>query len=93
MPGNENSEVNNETVKGPLSRDEKLNILKKTHSTDKVYPKGMCGNDEITFDAYAPVTIGEGDNKTTVIKKIPVTTVKSNRMESHFTFDKPKSEE
>ncbi len=93
MPGNENSEVNNETVKGPLSRQEKFDILKETHSTDKVYPKGMCGNDEITFDAYAPVTTGEEGNETTVIKKIPVTTVKSNRMESHFTFDKPKSEE
>ena len=76
MPENGNSEVNNEAVKGPLSRQEKFDILEKTHSTDKVYPKGMCGNDEITFDAYAPVT-----------------TVKSNRMESHFTFDKPKSEE
>lgn len=92
MPGNDNSEVNNEVVKGPLSRKEKFDILEKTHSIDKVYPKGMCGNDEITFDAYAPVTTG-GDNGTTVIKKIPVTTVKSNRMESHFTFDKPKSEE
>lgn len=92
MPGNDNSEVNNEAVKGPLSRQEKFDILEKTHSIDKVYPKGMCGNDEITFDAYAPVTTG-GDNGTTVIKKIPVTTVKSNRMESHFTFDKPKSEE
>ena len=92
MPENGNSEVNNEAVKGPLSRQEKFDILEKTHSIDKVYPKGMCGNDEITFDAYAPVTTG-GDNETTVIKKIPVTTVKSNRMESHFTFDKPKSEE
>ncbi len=89
----EDNENANETVSGPLSRDEKLNILKEIHSIDKVYPKGMCGNDEITFDAYAPVTTGEADSETTVIKKIPVTTVKSNRMESHFTFDKPKSEE
>ena len=89
MPGNENSEVNNETVKGPLSRQEKFDILKETHSIDKVYPKGMCGNDEITFDAYVTETVGEG----TTTRKVPVTTVKSNRMESHFTFDKPKSEE
>lgn len=85
----EDNENANETVSGPLSRDEKLNILKEIHSIDKVYPKGMCGNDEITFDAYVTETNGE----TTATRKVPVTTVKSNRMESHFTFDKPKSEE
>lgn len=93
MPGNGNSEVNNEVVKGPLSRQEKFDILEKTHSTDKVYPKGMCGNDEITFDAYVTETVGKGAEATTATRKVPVTTVKSNRMESHFTFDKPKSEE
>ena len=35
------------------------------------------GNDQITFDAKL-----NG-------KKIPVTTVNHNRMESHFVFDKP----
>lgn len=90
---NENTENANEIVSGPLSRDEKLNILKKTHSIDKVYPKGMCGNDEITFDAYVTETVGEGAEATTATRKVPVTTVKSNRMESHFTFDRPKSEE
>lgn len=89
----ENTENANETVSGPFSRDEKLNILKETHSIDKVYPKGMCGNDEITFDAYVTETVGEGAEATTATRKVPVTTVKSNRMESHFTFDKPKSEE
>lgn len=89
----EDTENANETVSGPLSRDEKLNILKETHSIDKVYPKGMCGNDEITFDAYVTETVGEGAEATTTTRKVPVTTVKSNRMESHFTFDKPKSEE
>lgn len=52
---------------------EKLN---KTHAVDKVYAKVDGGNDEITFDAVL-------DNK-----KIPVTTVNHNRMESHYVFDK-----
>lgn len=50
--------------------------LNKTHAVDKVYAKVDGGNDEITFDA-------ELNNK-----KIPVTTVNHNRMESHYVFKK-----
>lgn len=50
--------------------------LKKTHAVDKVYANVDGGNDEITFDAVL-------NNK-----KIPVTTVNHNRMESHYVFDK-----
>ena len=50
--------------------------LKKTHAVDKVYAKVDGGNDKITFDAVL-------NNK-----KIPVTTVNNNRMESHYVFDK-----
>lgn len=50
--------------------------LNKTHAVDKVYAKVDGGNDEITFDAV-------WDNK-----KIPVTTVNHNRMESHYVFKK-----
>ena len=52
---------------------EKLN---KTHAVDKVYAKVDGGNDQITFDAML-------NNK-----KIPVTTVNHNRMETHYVFDK-----
>ena len=57
--------------------DKTIEKLNKTHAVDKVYAKVDGGNDEITFDAFF-----EG-------KKIPVTTVNHNRMESHFVFDKP----
>ena len=50
--------------------------LNKTHAVDKVYAKVDGGNDEITFDAVL-------NNK-----KIPVTTVNHNRMESHYVFKK-----
>ena len=50
--------------------------LNKTHAVDKVYAKVDGGNDEITFDAVS------ND------KKIPVTTVNHNRMESHYVFKK-----
>ena len=50
--------------------------LNKTHAVDKVYAKADGGNDEITFDAVL-------NNK-----KIPVTTVNHNRMESHYVFKK-----
>ena len=50
--------------------------LNKTHAVDKVYAEVDGGNDEITFDAVL-------NNK-----KIPVTTVNHNRMESHYVFDK-----
>ena len=56
--------------------EEIRNKLNKTHAVDKVYTKVDGGNDEITFDAVL-------DNK-----KIPVTTVNHNRMESHYVFDK-----
>ena len=56
--------------------DEIKNKLNKTHAVDKVYAKVDGGNDEITFDAVL-------NNK-----KIPVTTVNNNRMESHYVFDK-----
>ena len=52
------------------------NKLNKTHAVDKVYAKVDGGNDEITFDAVL-------NNK-----KIPVTTVNHNRMESHYVFKK-----
>ena len=56
--------------------EEIRNKLNKTHSVDKVYAKVDGGNDEITFDAVL-------NNK-----KIPVTTVNHNRMESHYVFKK-----
>lgn len=56
--------------------EEKRQKLNKTHAVDKVYAKVDGGNDEITFDAVL-------NNK-----KIPVTTVNHNRMESHYVFDK-----
>lgn len=54
----------------------KLEKLNKTHAVDKVYATVAGGNDEITFDAVL-------ENK-----KIPVTTVNHNRMESHYVFKK-----
>lgn len=57
--------------------DKTIEKLNKTHAVDKVYARVEGGNDQITFDA---VLNG---------KKIPVTTVNHNRMESHFVFDKP----
>ena len=56
--------------------EEKRQKLNKTHAVDKVYAKVDGGNDEITFDAVL-------NNK-----KIPVTTVNHNRMESHYVFKK-----
>ena len=56
--------------------EEIKNKLNKTHAVDKVYAKVDGGNDEITFDAVLNS------------KKIPVTTVNHNTMESHFVFDK-----
>ena len=56
--------------------EEIRNKLNKTHAVDKVYAKVDGGNDEITFDAVL-------NNK-----KIPVTTVNHNRMESHYVFKK-----
>ena len=57
-------------------KEEIRDKLNKTHAVDKVYAKVDGGNDEITFDAVL-------NNK-----KIPVTTVNHNRMESHYVFDK-----
>ena len=56
--------------------DKTIEKLNKTHAVDKVYAKVDGGNDQITFDAVL-------NNK-----KIPVTTVNHNRMESHYVFDK-----
>ena len=56
--------------------DEKRQKLNKVHAVDKVYKTVAGGNDEITFDAVLKN------------KKIPVTTVNHNRMESHYVFDK-----
>ena len=58
--------------------EEIRNKLNKTHAVDKVYAKVDVdgGNDQITFDAML-----NG-------KKIPVTTVNHNRMESHYVFKK-----
>ena len=50
---------------------------KNIYDVENVYARVEGGNDQITFDARV-----EG-------KKIPVTTVNHNRMESHFVFDKP----
>lgn len=50
--------------------------LNEVHAVDKVYKTVAGGNDEITFDAVL-------NNK-----KIPVTTVNHNRMETHYVFDK-----
>jgi hypothetical protein len=59
------------TVVEELSKEEKL---ARVHDPKVVYARANGGNDEITFDAYV-----DG-------KKIPVTTVNNNKMESHFTF-------
>lgn len=56
--------------------EEKRQKLNEVHAVDKVYAKVDGGNDEITFDAVL-------NNK-----KIPVTTVNHNRMETHYVFDK-----
>lgn len=56
--------------------EDKRQKLNEVHAVDKVYAKVDGGNDEITFDAVL-------NNK-----KIPVTTVNHNRMESHYVFDK-----
>ena len=50
---------------------------KNIYDVENVYARVEGGNDQITFDAVL-----DG-------KKIPVTTVNHNRMESHFVFDKP----
>lgn len=65
------------------TREEKL---AEAHALDKVYPTGLGGNDNETFDAYID---GEGETKV----KVPITTVKLNKMESHFTFDTKSVEE
>lgn len=57
--------------------EDKKQKLNEVHAVDKVYARVEGGNDQITFDAVL-----KG-------KKIPVTTVNHNRMESHFVFDKP----
>lgn len=55
--------------------------IRDIHKVENVYAKVDGGNDEITFDAVV-----EG-------KKIPVTTVNHNRMETHFVYDKaPKTD-
>lgn len=56
--------------------EDKRQKLNEVHAVDKVYAKVDGGNDEITFDAVLSN------------KKIPVTTVNHNRMESHYVFDK-----
>lgn len=56
--------------------EDKRQKLNEVHAVDKVYAKVDGGNDEITFGAVL-------NNK-----KIPVTTVNHNRMESHYVFDK-----
>lgn len=56
--------------------EDKRKKLNEVHAVDKVYKTVAGGNDEITFDAVL-------NNK-----KIPVTTVNHNRMESHYVFDK-----
>ena len=61
------------------TREEKL---AEVHAVEKVYPNGKVlegGNDQITFDAVVDGA------------KVPVTTTKRNRMESHFFFDKPEN--
>lgn len=75
----ENENVN-ENVK---TREQKLS---EVHSEDKVYAKADGENKHITFDAYKDV-VGGGK------VKVPVTTSYNNRLETHFTFDKPSDNE
>jgi hypothetical protein len=81
MADNNNEPTNEEST--TKTREEKL---AEVHALDKVYPTGLGGNDNETFDAYI-----KGEEKTKV--KIPITTVKLNKMESHFTFDTKPAEE
>ena len=64
--------------------EEIKNKLNKTHAVDKVYAKVDGGNDEITLDEEFKKIVDAVLNN----KKIPVTTVNHNRMESHYVFDK-----
>ena len=57
------------------TKDEKLVEIHKN-----AYAKANGKNDEITFDAYVKVSGKD--------KKVPVTTLNNNKMESHFVFDK-----
>jgi hypothetical protein len=69
-----------EYIMADKTREEKL---AEVHAVEKVYPNGKVlegGNDQIVFDAR------DEDGK-----KVPVTTTKHNRMESHFFFDKPEN--
>lgn len=81
MADNNNEPTNEEST--TKTREEKL---AEVHALDKVYPTGLGGNDNETFDAYK-----EGEGKTKV--KVPITTVKLNKMESHFTFGTKPAEE
>lgn len=82
MADNNNEPTNEEPT--TKTREEKLAEM---HALDKVYPTGLGGNDNETFDAY--IDGEEGNTKV----KVPITTVKLNKMESHFTFDTKKSAE
>lgn len=81
MADNNNEPTNEEPT--TKTREEKL---AEVHALDKVYPTNLGGNDNETFDAYID---GEGGTKV----KVPITTVKLNKMESHFTFGTKPAEE
>jgi len=69
-----------------MTDEERAAALAAVHAVGVVYPKSNDGaNANITFDAYIEETNGSGG---TVTKKVPVTTVKNNKQESHFFFDK-----
>lgn len=82
MADNNNEPTNEEPT--TKTREEKLAEM---HALDKVYPTGLGGNDNETFDAYI-----DGEEENTKVK-VPITTVKLNKMESHFTFDTKPAEE
>jgi len=69
-----------------MTDEQREAALAAIHAESVVYPKSNDGaNANITFDAYIDEDDGAGG---TVTKKVPVTTVKNNKQEVHFFFDK-----
>lgn len=88
MADNNNEPTNNEPTNEEPTTKTREEKLAEMHALDKVYPTGLGGNDNETFDAYI-----DGEEGTNVKVKVPITTVKLNKMESHFTFDTKPAEE